>query len=369
MSSLIEIKYLTPRPKLNSLSSLNTQDTLTSTGALLKTSSSNYLVRTDLKASKSPIKSLQTPLTDNEGSSSKNLKACSKPYLRLHRKKDYNRPYQLLAYACLASVFIVVCLDFLMPYTASTVYCNTHQDCPIATRCPANGFCIDGSLTCANGFVVSHGVCIKDTPQTKAAYRCLDTLEELLRSQPSEECGDDLCFIQSVKSAEYLLSASGINATEIMPMLVNIVKIGRATSIQISIVEGVEVFLYKERRSILPRSILKLALVMGVISLVKLVFVVQDLYSSYQARKYYEELKLLVLASHEGVPELYLKEQLCLKYSSDGNAWSLTRWPLIENLRKEDLDICRYEAVKDVKPVIYWQKRPEFNKKRTSLAN
>mmetsp|Transcript_2119 Transcript_2119/g.5243 ORF Transcript_2119/g.5243 Transcript_2119/m.5243 type:complete len:351 (+) Transcript_2119:763-1815(+) len=345
----MEAKFLTPKPK-TPISRLNTQDTLTKSSRLLKTPP---LVRSgEIMSVKSALKFPPTPLKPVEDQKPVQANARPREYtLRLRAKEDRS-VYQVLAYAFVVSVAIVICLDTLTEYYEAPTYCDTHQECPPDTRCPPQGFCIGGALTCAKGYTISHNVCIEDSNLARRTYETLDALEGLIYSQAPEVCGDEFCFTLSKKSAEFLLSVKGVDSAKIIPRLFEVVSSKLGTKIESAVLEGIEIFKLTLPQSRLSKFAQKAVVVIGLVCCVRIILMLQDLYASYTARRLYQELKLLVIEITEGLPEQHLKEQLYLQFGFD-----ISRWPLVEALRKADIDICRYEAIKGARPIVYWQKR------------
>jgi hypothetical protein len=342
----METQFVTPKAKRSSLSNLNTQDTLA------KSSPKTHFSPSDLFTAKlhfqpSPPKTPQTPLgCSQDKATSVKPESPLKPL-----RSEPSRPYQLLALGLFAFICIAVSLDYLSVYFTTPSYCDTHQVCPPETQCPPNGFCIGGSLKCAQGYFQSHSVCVEDSALGRSTYKALDVLQDLVGSQAVEACETSLCSVLSVKSAEFLLGAQGFNTAQVMPRLTEAIRHRLGTSLQITEVDGVEVF-EAEAKQVVSPVVLRGVIVMGVLGLVKVVLAVQAAYSAYRAKQLYSQVRRLVLDSPEGVPEQHIKEQLYYQVH-----FNLENWPLIEALRRADLSICRFEAIKGAKPMIYWQKR------------
>jgi hypothetical protein len=68
--------------------------------------------------------------------------------------------------------------------------------------------------------------------------------------------------------------------------------------------------------------------------------------AAFRAKQLYSQVRSLVLESPRAAHQRAVLPA----------HFNVELWPLIESLRNADLSICRFEAIKGAKPMIYWQR-------------
>lgn len=248
-------------------------------------------------------------------------------------------------------------------FLAKPVFCTADQS-ENCQKCPEHSTCTKDSFACLKNYVKEGLECVEDQTITQKAYILLHKAENYIIDKSTKQYLQDRSrFYSAITELKYLFQDSDSIDEKFIELLVT----GRSQRLTMEYFNGEEVFFAKVPFLDLFSLIwlfwdenfysIIFALFLLFAAIFKLIQVKQARVLGKKAQHMYELIRNQLKANiddtpEHGVPEETLKEAIV---SHLGQASASSLWPAIENLRKADKQVSKFETSLAGRPAILWQ--------------
>ena len=247
--------------------------------------------------------------------------------------------------------------------SSKPVFCSPGftSDC---RTCPEFSICEKGEFQCVKNYIREGYECVEDQAITQKAYVLIHKTEEyIVEKSIKQYLADRSRFYATITEIKYLFKDSDSVHDRFIELLIG----NKSQRLTMEFYNGEEVF-YAKPPFLDVVSLMKIFweenfyyLVVGVslflMSVYKLIRLKQERLLRGKANHMYELIRNQLRANiddtpEHGVPEETLKEAIV---GHLGAQTASTLWPAIENLRKNDKQVSKFEISLAGRPQILWQ--------------
>lgn len=248
-------------------------------------------------------------------------------------------------------------------HTRTIPFCSegVKGDC---LACPMNGQCQQGDLICRRPYIRERNECVEDKSIVQEALQLLEKCENYIIQEsielylesrspfyfPVEQIEDiSKSKVEVLNKLHSLLNANTSNKIEIL--MINGKTSLRAKEPFLSITHQITAF-WQDNKYILIGSLLAMVFLVK-----KCLDYKQKRQIMHQMRKLYEMIREQLSTNADGSFDHGMPEESILNMveTNFGKKLSKRIWPFIEELRKNDSNVCKFETLIEGRPYILWQ--------------
>ncbi|CAG9329861.1 unnamed protein product [Blepharisma stoltei] len=254
-------------------------------------------------------------------------------------------------------------------YMAKPIFCGEgiYENC---IKCPEHAICKGGSMSCEPGFERDRTACVEDEKVKKKAYTRLWELESYVISQATHkwlETRTEFMIDFEDYSRQFLETEEGLIVSRLKELIKAKVslKIDSLDDPLKLIIHAKKPFLglYAQIIEFLQdhKYSLTIGLLISLFFIYKYICYRQRKVLLQQARKMYEMISSQIKANVDDTLEHGVMESTIKSDIENQLGKSLTRklWPIIEELRRKDKNVCKFEMIVSGRPRILWQWKEE----------
>ena len=247
--------------------------------------------------------------------------------------------------------------------TTSVVFCSSKmtENC---RQCPEFGICENSDLKCMKNYIREGNECVEDQILIQKAYLLLHKVEDyVIKKSVNQYLMDRTIYYATLTEIKYLFQDNEDVNEKFLEFLMN----NKAQRLVAKYFNNEEIFYAKEPfLGIVPLIqifwednlyFIIAGFIITILLIFKLVQVKKRRDLQDKANNMYEFVRNQLKANvddtpEHGVPEETLKEAI-VGHLGKETAGSL--WPIIENLRKNDKNVSKFEISLNGRPQILWQ--------------
>jgi hypothetical protein len=248
-------------------------------------------------------------------------------------------------------------------FTSKPVFCSDGIESNCLT-CPANSICSKGDFQCKAPFIRAGLECIEDREVVQKAYKHLSKIEKyIIEKSVDQYIEDRSVYFISINELDLLFKESEAVQEKMIDLLSN----QKSSKLVSQFRDGVQYFtakppilgvfgiiqvFWQDNFYYLVAGFVSFLLVVA-----KIIKVRKERVLIEKAAQMFDMIKAQLKANvddtpEHGVPEENLKDEIM---NSLGPASGKCLWPLIENLRKRDKQVSKFEIHVAGRPLMLWQ--------------